>query len=103
MTIGTALSIYLIGIIFLTIGIGVWARINSKLIDELDTIFFCTIIVSWPIGLCFATLYFSFFFFLVKPIGLLMLKSGDCCDGIVNWWKSMKKKKQYSNVKKNGV
>ena len=58
MTIGTALSIYLIGIIFLTIGIGVWARINSKLIDELDTIFFCTIIVSWPIGLCFATLYF---------------------------------------------
>ena len=104
MTIVTTLSIYLIGIIFLTIGIGVWARLTSQYIDETDICIFCGFIFFWPFWLCLAVACVAFFFFFVKPIGFLMLKSGDCCDGIVNWWKSRKnKKKQYSNVKKNGV
>ena len=85
------LSVYVIGIIVLTIGIGVWARLTSQYIDETDICVFCGFIFFWPFWLCLAVACVAFYFFLVKPIGFLMLKSGDCCDGIVNWWKSRKK------------
>ena len=90
MTIGTALSIYLIGIIVCAIGTGIWARLTSYSIDETDICVFCGVIFYWPFVLCLSVACVGFFFFLVKPIGFLMLKSGDCCDRIVKWWKSKK-------------
>ena len=91
MTIVTTLSIYLIGIIVCTIGTGIWARLTSQSIDETDICIFCGFIFFWPFWLCLAVACVAFFFFFVKSIGFLMLKSGDWCDGIVNWWKSKKK------------
>ena len=90
MTIGTALSIYLIGIIVCAIGTGIWARLTSQSIDETDICVFSGVIFFWDLWLCLAVACVSFFFFLVKPIGFLVFKSRDLCDGIVNRWKSKK-------------
>lgn len=91
MTIVTILSIYLIGTIVCAIGTGIWARLTSQYIDETDICIFCGFIFFWPFWLCLAVACVAFFFFFVKSIGFLMLKSGDWCDGIVNWWKYKKK------------
>ena len=91
MTIVTTLAIYLIGIIVCTIGTGIWARLTSQYIDETDICIFCGFIFFWPFLLCLALACVAFVFFLVKPIGFLVFKSRDWCDGIVNWWKSKKK------------
>ena len=90
MTIVTILSIYLIGTIVCAIGTGIWARLTSQYIDETDICIFCGAIFYWHFVLCLAVACVAFFFFLVKPIGFLILKSVDCCDRIVKWWKSKK-------------
>ncbi len=101
MSIGIAITLYLIGIIVGTIVFGVVARKKSLDLDEDDASLFFVLISLWPISLLFGTIGGAIFFLFYKPIVFLLFKSGDWCDGIVNWLKS--KKEQQPNSKDEGV
>lgn len=102
MSIGIAITLYLIGIIVGTIVFGVVARKKSLDLDEDDASLFFVLISLWPISLLFGTIGGAIFFLFYKPIVFLLFKSGDWCDGIVNWLKS-KKEQQQPNGKDEGV
>ena len=100
MTIGTAiLYLYLIGIIVCTIGFGVWVSLSEIFLKDDEAVGVFSIIIFWPFWLVVVFFVLAVFLFLFKPIMFLVFSTRDCCDGIVNWWKS---KKDNSNAK-NGV
>lgn len=75
-----------------------WERYHGY---EDDASLFFVLISLWPISLLFGTIGGAIFFLFYKPIVFLLFKSGDWCDGIVNWLKS--KKEQRPNSKDEGV
>ena len=92
MTIGTTLSIYLIGIIVCTIGFGVWVSLSEIFLKDEAAVLFFFIIITWPVWLFITAFVGMVFLFFYKPIMFLVFSTRDCCDGIVNWWKSKKEK-----------
>ena len=92
MTIGDfLLYLYLIGIIGCTIGFGVGLSLSSMVLKDDEAIWVFFFIITWPVWLFIALFILAVFLFVYNPIMFLMFKSRDCCDGIVNWWKSKKK------------
>lgn len=98
MTIGTAiLYLYLIGIIVCTIGFGVWVSLSEIFLKDDEAVGVFSIIIFWPVWLVITFVVLAVFLFLFKPIMFLVFSTRDCCDGIVNWWKSRKKKHSNDN------